>query len=551
MAFSVSAIRRSNDEPSLRTQTRQAALSVPVRSSALQTLSHAVFEHDHLHSFAGCPDTRNTQARSERLHPPIRVPQPAAKAGRSCSFRKPKSSVTDSSPRHQFAVDVVRKLRDAGYEAYFAGGCVRDLLLGRPAEDFDVASNATPDEVQELFGHRQTLTVGASFGVVIVKGGRRRGLIEIATFRTESGYSDGRRPDSVAFSTAEEDACRRDFTINGMFYDPIEKKVLDFVKGQADLDRRLIRAIGDPEERISEDKLRMLRAIRFAATLDFDLDPDTATVVREHASEVQVVSAERIAQEMRRMLSGSHRSRAMRLFEELGLLAVVFPELEDLAGASWRGIWNETIEILDGLASEGFELGLAALLHSLGPTDSAQVPESPGKEVGRICRRLKLANDERSTTLELIQNAIDVRNANHFSTAQLKRLLARRQISQSLELAIAWSEAISDSEWNSDAQWALSELQRMDADEINPEMLITGDDLKGLGGSPGRHFKVVLDYVRDAQLNGEVETHSQALELAREALPKAAAGQDNLAESPHFGALPSEPRQAGPIDHDE
>ena len=459
--------------------------------------------------------------------------------------------MTDSSPRHQFAVDVVRRLRDAGYEAYFAGGCVRDLLLGRPAEDFDVASNATPDEVQDLFGHRQTLTVGASFGVVIIKGGRRRGLVEVATFRTESGYSDGRRPDNVSFSTAEEDACRRDFTINGMFYDPIQKKVLDFVDGQADLDRQLIRAIGAPEERVAEDKLRMLRAIRFAATLDFDLDPETATVVRKHAADVQVVSAERVAQELRKMLSGSHRARAMRLFEELGLLAVVFPELAELAGASWRQVWNQTIAILDSLVLEGFELGLAALLHSLKCIKPDPLSPPPEEQIGAICRRLKLANDERTATIEMLQNAVEVRNSRQFSAARLKRLLARCHIAEALQLAMSWSGAISDFEWHSDAQWAQSELERMSETEINPEMLITGDDLKGLGSQPGRHFKVVLDYVRDAQLNGEVETHSQALELARQALPRAAAEQINPGESSPSDASPTVPQQSGLIDHDE
>ncbi len=237
--------------------------------------------------------------------------------------------MTTSSPQREFAIEIVRKLRAAGYEALMAGGCVRDLLLGREPQDYDVATTARPEQVRTLFGHRRTLAVGASFGVIVVlpPRGNDAGQVEVATFRTEGPYLDGRRPESVAFCTPEEDAQRRDFTINGMFYDPIETRVLDFVEGEADLAARVIRAIGDPHDRMREDKLRMLRAVRFTATLDFELDEVTAAAVREMADQITVVSAERIAQELRRMLVDAHRRRAVELCDDVGLLAVILPEL--------------------------------------------------------------------------------------------------------------------------------------------------------------------------------------------------------------------------------
>ncbi|MGH7200793.1 MAG: CCA tRNA nucleotidyltransferase, partial [Planctomycetaceae bacterium] len=208
--------------------------------------------------------------------------------------------MTASNPQHEFALEVVRRLREAGHQALWAGGCVRDLLLGREPQDYDVATDAVPETVRDLFGRRRTLAVGASFGVIIVRGPQSE--VEVATFRTDLGYSDGRRPDAVAFSTPQEDAQRRDFTINGMFYDPIAERIIDYVGGEEDLKRRIIRAIGRPEDRMAEDKLRMLRAVRFAARFDFAIDPATLTAIQQQARELVIVSAERIAAEMRHIL---------------------------------------------------------------------------------------------------------------------------------------------------------------------------------------------------------------------------------------------------------
>src|SRR3954462_14353308 len=209
------------------------------------------------------------------------------------------------SRQRDFALEIAQKLRDAGFEALWAGGCVRDESLGLTPKDYDVATSATPDQIRDLFGRRRTLPIGASFGVITVLGPRHAGQIEVATFRTDAAYSDGRHPDSVTFTTAEHDAQRRDFTINGLFFDPISNEVVDYVNGQEDLKRRTIRAIGDPRLRLSEDKLRMLRAVRFAASFDFSIDLDTLQAIQKMAPEINTVSAERIGSEIRRMLIDS------------------------------------------------------------------------------------------------------------------------------------------------------------------------------------------------------------------------------------------------------
>ena len=233
----------------------------------------------------------------------------------------------DLEQQRRFALDVVCQLRAAGFEAYWAGGCVRDELLGRTPKDYDVATNATPPEIRDLFGNRRTLPLGAAFGVITVLGPRPAGMIEVATFRQDAEYSDGRHPDHVTFSSAREDAARRDFTINGMFFDPVNRQVIDFVGGQDDLRNRLIRAIGPPRLRFGEDKLRMLRAVRFVAAFDFLIDAETAAALREMADQIAVVSPERIAMEMRRVLTEPGRVQGVRLLVELGLAEAVLPEI--------------------------------------------------------------------------------------------------------------------------------------------------------------------------------------------------------------------------------
>src|SRR5262249_40690266 len=244
----------------------------------------------------------------------------------------------DLQRQREFALEIAKKLRAAGFEALWAGGCVRDQLLGLTPKDYDVATSAKPDEIRDLFGRRRTLPIGASFGVITVLGPSDAGQIEVATFRKDAAYSDGRHPDSVTFTDAEHDAQRRDFTINGLFFDPVQEEVVDYVGGQADLKAHIIRAIGNPRLRLSEDKLRMLRAVRFAAPFNFTIDPDTLHAIQEMAPQINTVSAERIGAELRRMLVDPNRAAALALLRETKLLAEVLPEVAALSDAGF----NET-----------------------------------------------------------------------------------------------------------------------------------------------------------------------------------------------------------------
>lgn len=415
--------------------------------------------------------------------------------------------MTTASLQREFAVEVVRKLRDAGHTALFAGGCVRDLLLGRAAKDYDVATTALPDQVRDIFGHRRTLAVGASFGVIVVLGPRESGQVEVATFRTEGPYHDGRRPASVAFATPEEDAQRRDFTINGMFYDPVDARVFDFVGGEADLVGRVIRAIGDPHERVREDKLRMLRAVRFAAILDFALDQRTADAIREMASELVVVSAERIAQELKKMLVDAHRRRAMELTRDVGLLNVILPELSvesSRTAAQKAADFETTLRMLSVLQQPSFELAMAALVHNLPTHPIAQ----------DVCRRLKLSNDETEKITWLVEHQAELLDAPMQRLSQLKRTLAHPYRDSLLALMRAKLLAC-----DSDLRPVLfceEYLARTPTAVIDPPVLITGEDLKRQGMSPGPAFKMILDSIRDAQLNLEISTFDEAIALAAE-----------------------------------
>jgi poly(A) polymerase len=436
--------------------------------------------------------------------------------------------LSSSDPSREFATDVVRKLRSAGYIALWAGGCVRDLLLGRGAKDFDVATNATPEQVRELFGKKRTLAVGQSFGVIIVLAPNRDAeQVEVATFRTEGGYHDGRRPTQVVYSTPEEDAQRRDFTINGMFYDPIEGQVHDYVGGQADLQRGIVRAIGNPHERMTEDKLRMLRAVRFTATLGFDLDPVTADAVRQMAPELIVVSAERIAQELRKVLSHRSRVQGYELLSELGLLRVILPEVAG-AGSSTltpspslgrRAELDQTVETLRQLPeSASFELALAAILQQLpAPVQEPKTHHDLVGTVWAVTRRLKLSAEEMTAIVWLVGHLTHWNDAPSQTAAQLKRLLAHPLSSELRALVRAVRQAaclpLEPIDFVDDY------VQRHTPEEINPRELITGKDLIERGLAPGPRFKELLDQIRDAQLNGEIASRLEALQLLEQLAP--------------------------------
>jgi poly(A) polymerase len=420
------------------------------------------------------------------------------------------SSVASLDPRQQreFAEQVVRTLREREFEAYWAGGCVRDALLGQVPKDYDVATTARPEQIREIFGRRRTVAVGVAFGVVTVVGPKTAGCVEVATFRQDAGYSDGRHPDSVEFSTPEADAQRRDFTINGLFYDPLENRVIDFVGGQKDLARGIIRAIGEPRARFSEDKLRLLRGVRFAAAFEFQLEAATREAIEAMAPEITQVSAERIAAEIRPMLVRPGRVRAIDLLREVGLLDAVLPELAmanepgvlTATGRAADEAWLEALEVLAALDEPTFPLALAALVRAF-------VNDEGCIHVGR---RWKLSNKEIQRTAWLVEHQAALVGACHAAWPRLQRVL----IHPGSEELVALSAAIADATQRptGDVEYC-RQLLKLPRRELDPPPLVTGDDLIAHGVPRGREYQRLLTLVRDAQLEKKISTKDEALAL--------------------------------------
>ena len=419
-------------------------------------------------------------------------------------------SQTQADSQRDFAEVVVRKLRVAGFTALWAGGCVRDLLVGLTPKDYDVATDARPEQVRDVFGRRRTRAVGESFGVIIVLGpNRAAGQIEVATFRNDGQYIDGRRPESVEFSSPEEDARRRDFTINGMFYDPVEEKVLDFVGGETDLKRGVLRAIGTARHRFEEDKLRLLRAVRFAAAFDFTLEEDTAQAAREMASQITVVSAERIAQELRRMLSHRNRAVAIRLCREVNLLPHILPELNAVSGD--EQLWRELLTALTALGEMDFSIGLGLLFCSA--IDQSGLAEKPASQlVLDAGKRLRLSNDEIHHAEWLVRFRDVLSCVQELSLARLKRVLSEPLAEDLLALLEARLYATGSS--CEPVEFCRRFLAENSPEVINPPPLISGDQLIAAGFRPGPRFKHILEVVRDAQLNLEISDSDEAMDLA-------------------------------------
>jgi poly(A) polymerase len=436
-----------------------------------------------------------------------------------------------------FAIQVVRQLREAGYQALWAGGCVRDELLGLMPQDYDVATDARPEQVQKEF--RSTVAVGASFGVIEVLGPLAdigRLTVEVATFRSDVSYSDGRHPDAVVFSSAKEDALRRDFTINGMFFDPLADELIDYVGGKQDLEAKIVRAIGDPKIRFEEDKLRMLRAVRIAARFNFSLDEATAKAIRGMANEIQVVSAERIAEELRKLLLSPHRARGVRLLDETGLANVLFPELalmkgvpQGLPNARTGDLWEHVVLVLEKLTPDAsFPLAFAALLHDVGkPRTLARTAERytfhQHEHVGRrlafeIAARLKLSNSERERVEWLVEKHQYLSDAQRMRTSKLKQILAHPGIRELLALHRA--DALASGHNTEHVDYCEQLLQEWSEADLNPPPLLTGHDLMRHGLERGPLFKKLLEAVRDAQLDGTITTPQQALELVDQLVAK-------------------------------
>lgn len=433
------------------------------------------------------------------------------------------ATVTVPTPE-SFAKSLVEQLRAAGHEAYYAGGCVRDRILGATPKDYDIATSAKPEDVQRLFP--RTVPVGAAFGVVLVLGPVPGLQVEIATFRVEDGYVDGRRPTKVEYADVRRDAERRDFTVNGLYYDPIAEKVLDFVGGQADLRRRVVRCIGEPGKRFGEDKLRMLRAPRFAAQLDFALDEGTARAIRRLAPEIRVVSAERVRDELRRMLTGPRPARAFRLLDELGLLSVVLPEVAAMKGVEQSpehhpegDVFVHTMLLLEQLHGAPFELAMGALLHDIGkPSTFQRAPDrirfhghdKVGAAMARdIGKRLAMSNAEIDVVVALVANHLRFKDAPQMRVATLKRFVAQPHFDWHLELHRIDCLA---SHGKLDA-YAFCKAAYEEHRKAPPpaERWVTGEDLLARGLAPGPAFAELLRQVEDAILEGTVKNRDEGL----------------------------------------
>ena len=448
-----------------------------------------------------------------------------------------------------FAISIIRTLRERGHAAYLAGGCVRDLLLGREPADYDVATNATPDEVMQIFP--ETYAVGAQFGVVLVPDPNppqtvtavksyHAGMIEVATFRADMSYSDGRHPDAVRYTKSpEEDVQRRDFTINGMMLDPTSNEVLDYVGGQKDLKARLIRAIGDPEKRFTEDKLRMMRALRFAARFDYAIDPATFVAIQKLAPQIHQVSRERLREELTKMLTEGQASRAFRLLDETGLLREVLPEISAMKGVEQPpqfhpegDVFVHTMLLLDNLPpNPSPPLAWGALLHDVGKPPTFRVAPDRIRfdghvDVGvkmaeEICRRFRFSNDETEQIVALVQNHMRFAQAMQMKESTFKRFVRMRDFDE--HLALHRLDCLSSHGDLSLYDFVREKIANMPPDAMRPTPLVTGDDLIALGLAPGPRFKEILSSIEDAQLEGRLKTREEALawmnhELARKQL---------------------------------
>jgi poly(A) polymerase len=450
------------------------------------------------------------------------------------------------SATNQHATEIVRTLRERGHQAYLVGGCVRDLLLGREPADYDVATDATPQQVMEIFP--QTFAVGAQFGVVLVPlpktasgesavgAGEEVAVVEVSTFRSDVGYSDGRHPDEVRFSkNPQEDVKRRDFTINGLLLDPITNEVLDYVGGRDDLKAGVVRTIGEPEHRFAEDKLRMLRAVRFAARFDYQIDPSTLAPIRRLAAQIHQVSCERVREELTKMLTEGHARRAFELLDESGLLKQVLPEISAMKGVEQPpqfhpegDVFVHTTLLLEKL-SAGCSPTLAwgALLHDVGKPPTFRIApdrirfdrhvEVGVKMAAEICRRLRFSNDDTGQILALVDNHMRFADVQRMKESTLKKFLRLPAFDEHLELHRM--DCLSSNGITESYEFALEKVRTMPPEVIHPQPLITGQDLIDAGYEPGPRFKEILTAVEDAQLEGRLASREAAMELVKHEYP--------------------------------
>ena len=441
----------------------------------------------------------------------------------------------------QHAAEIVRILRERGHRAYFAGGCVRDLLLNREPADYDVATDATPRQVMQIFP--QTFAVGEQFGVVLVPEPKPvtdddalRSTVEVATFRSDVGYSDGRHPDEVRFtSDPREDVLRRDFTINGMMLDPATNEILDFVGGRDDLTAGIVRAIGDPNRRFAEDKLRMLRAVRFAARFDYRIDSATMEAIQTLASQIHQVSCERVREELTKMLTEGCAQRAFQLLDATGLLREVLPEIAAMKGVAQPpqyhpegDVFVHTLLLLEKLpAGASKTLAWGALLHDVGKPPTFRVAPDRIRfdghvEIGvemaaEICHRLRFSNDEADQILALVGHHMRFGQVQRMKQSTLKRFLRLPAFDEHLELHRI--DCLSSHGQLDSYDYMREQLRSLPLEAIRPTPLITGRDLIEAGYEPGPRFKEVMTAVEDEQLEGRLTSREEAMEFVRREFP--------------------------------
>jgi poly(A) polymerase len=427
------------------------------------------------------------------------------------------------------ARDIARRLREAGHAAYFAGGCVRDLLRSQVPKDIDIATDARPEDVQKMFP--RTYAVGAHFGVIVVL--ENDFQFEVATFRSDGAYLDGRRPVEVHFATAKEDAARRDFTINGMFFDPEKDEVIDFVGGRMDLEARVIRAIGDPAQRFAEDRLRMLRAVRFATVLGFEIDAATWDAVVAHAASINDISAERIREELVRIFMSPNRARGWDLLDASGLMRNILPELDTMKGCEQPpqfhpegDVFKHTRIMLELLPKEAsLPLVLSVLFHDIGKPPTSVVDgegrirfnghDRLGAEMTEaVMERLRFSRAEIEATVEAVRQHMVFKDVPNMRVAKLKRFMARPTFEDELELHRV--DCASSHGMMENYEFLQQKKEEFANEPIIPPPLVRGEDLIALGLKPGPRFGEILEEVETRQLEGALKNREEALAWVKE-----------------------------------
>ncbi len=426
----------------------------------------------------------------------------------------------------RIAYEIAHRLKEKGHRAYFAGGCVRDFLRKEEPKDYDIATTASPDEVESLFP--KTIPVGKQFGVILVV--KEEKNFEVATFRSEGPYHDGRHPSKVSFTSPEEDALRRDFTVNGLFYDPFEKRVIDYVEGRQDIERKVIRAIGDPEKRFEEDKLRLLRAIRFSANLDYTIEEHTWDAIRRLAPKIKDVSAERIRDELIKMFTRPGAGRGLNLLMECGLLKEILPEVEDMKACEQPpefhpegNVFIHTRMLMEKLENPSVVLAFAALLHDVGKPPTFQIREgrirfyehaAVGARMSeKILRRLRFSNEEIEQVMTCVDNHMKFANVKEMREGKLKRFMSASTFPTEMELHridCQSSHGLLDN-----YHFLKKKIEEFREEELKPKRLLNGDDLKSLGMKPGPAMKPLLEEVYELQLEKQINHKDEALAWAR------------------------------------